>query len=742
MSLVSRRRALLAASRRGAPLRGGSVDAGLLRECCIAGARLVDPRGLRLRGVHVRGRLDLAGVDVGFPLVFDGCRFDEPLDLTGGSVRALAVTRSPRLPGLLANGLRVGGDLDLSGSRIAGAHTASGSNTARAAVWLSEARIGGRLLCLDTTIDAGSHGAVYGNRVHIEGNVRLVHGFTATGELRLRGARIAGSLDLSGAHLDHDGTALDLGEATIGGGLFLVPHAGTGRAPRTRGRIALGNAGIAGRLEIRDATLERAGQTALVAPRLSVGGPLTLEGACRVGGLDLSHGSFTTVTVGGGCVLAAPGRTALDLTGTEVRSDVTVEPGTEIDGTVRVSQAHIHGNLTLRGVTLRSPRPDGALISGSGVVVDGGVRLYGLRATGGFLAFRGAMIGSAFEAGGAVLDNPGRRTLGLRQAVVKSSVRLTDGFRSNGVVVLNRCVVEGRLNLQGGSFECPGPSAENPAGHAIQAVGATVRAGVYLRWDRVGPSVDFRGLTTTVLDDDPDRWPERFVVSGMTYDRFGNLSWDRAARLRWLRGQAEYDAGPYEQLARVFRRHGYAGDAEAILIERRHRERRAARRHRLAPRAVLDALYGWVVGYGYRPGRTVWLLLALLVAVAASLYVPDVSGTLRATDARGNTYAVDGRLATADQPDAGPPAPDARPSARTPRPDPCGDGQVRCFNPLLYAVDTVVPLISIGQRSTWYPSPYAPHGRLAEWWLNLATLAGWLLSTVFVLSFTRFTRSA
>jgi hypothetical protein len=34
----------------------------------------------------------------------------------------------------------------------------------------------------------------------------------------------------------------------------------------------------------------------------------------------------------------------------------------------------------------------------------------------------------------------------------------------------------------------------------------------------------------------------------------------------------------------------------------------------------------------------------------------------------------------------------------------CGDGKVRCLEPILYAIDTVVPLIDLGQRSTWYPS--------------------------------------
>ncbi len=69
-------------------------------------------------------------------------------------------------------------------------------------------------------------------------------------------------------------------------------------------------------------------------------------------------------------------------------------------------------------------------------------------------------------------------------------------------------------------------------------------------------------------------------------------------------------------------------------------------------------------------------------------------------------------------------------------------GQVRCFSPVLYTIDTVVPLVSLEQRSTWYPDPHAPGGSFMEWWLNAATLLGWVLSSIFVLSLTRLARAS
>jgi hypothetical protein len=159
------------------------------------------------------------------------------------------------------------------------------------------------------------------------------------------------------------------------------------------------------------------------------------------------------------------------------------------------------------------------------------------------------------------------------------------------------------------------------------------------------------------------------------------------------------------------------------------------------------------VGYGYRPSRVLWLLIGLPLLVTVSLEIPAANLTLRATDARGNVYATTGRLVTVDSVPAGASQPWSNASARRavtedfsdiarnqPHRDACGEGQVRCFNSLFYAIDTVVPLVTLGQRSTWYANPNAPSGPILEWWLNTAALIGWLLTSIFLLSFTRLAR--
>jgi hypothetical protein len=738
-----------------------TVQAALLRRCCHELRDQIDPRGLRLRNVVVLGPLDLAGLEVPFPLRFEECEFDSPLVVEGAELFELSLTGCPRLPGLLGNGLRLRRDLDLSRSQIAGAHWTSASTSKRAAVWLCESEIGGRLICLDATIDAQGDRAIQADRIVVGGAVRFIHEFSARGEIRLIGAHIGGSVDITGARIEAtDGPAVDLGGARVAGNVFVIEDP-NGRRPVIRGRFDMGSGRIAGRFVIRNAILaaradESMGSiyaksttvaTTISAERLSVGADVMLAGRCEVTGcIDLSMGDLSSVSIGADCVLQSPGRTALDLTNAEIRGAFRLHRRAVIEGTLRLESTVIRGSLGLHG---QLSRPENkSLVGGSAMTVDGDVYLDRLRAVGGRINFRSAALGSVF-ADHCELRNPGAYSLSLTHATVKGSVRLAGGFSSTGLVVLNRCLIEGRLQLAG-SFVCPKPTPANEHGHAVEAISATVRGGIDLGWKTVSPSVDFTDATTTFLADDPATWPERFAIAGLTYERFESpqgtkLSkvWDEGARSAWLGRQAEFDSGPYEQAAKVFREHGYTSEAEHILIAQRRHAGRVSRPHVIWPRRVIDAIYA-TIGYGYRPSRVLWVLAALLVLVIASLEIPAAQATLRANNGNGQVYAPSGLLIASTRPVGTQPPPGTQPSAGgrgSVHADSCGDGEVRCFSPVLYAIDTVVPLISLDQRTTWFPDPYARGGQLMLWWLNLATLLGWLLSSIFVLSLARLSRS-
>jgi hypothetical protein len=90
---------------------------------------------------------------------------------SGARLEELALTGCARLPDLLGNGLRVRRDLDLSRSTVTGAHGTSASTSKRSAIWLCESDIGGRLLCIDTSVLAGGERSLPAERLHVAGAV-------------------------------------------------------------------------------------------------------------------------------------------------------------------------------------------------------------------------------------------------------------------------------------------------------------------------------------------------------------------------------------------------------------------------------------------------------------------------------------------------------------------------------------------------------------------------------------------
>jgi hypothetical protein len=623
------------------------------------------------------------------------------------------------------------------------------------AIWLCESHIDGRFLCVGTTINATGMRAVHADRMIVGGAVRMVQGFSASRTIRMTGAQIGGNLDLQGAQVGSStGPAIVVNSAIVGGDFVLIPDP-LGNRPAIHGSIDMFMARISGQLLVRDATLEGSNPThprvrdpsaqkyrhAIHARQLSVGAEVVIEGESKITGeIDLAMSEASSLTVAGGSVIRMPDGTALDLTNAELRSDLTLSRDVTIHGTVRLTGAKIHGGLVMRGARLDSPDTRGelpTLIRAEGAVIDGDVELREMVASGGALRFRNAMLGGLVHADGARIINPGGYTLNLHQATIKGSVRLGEGFHSEGIVILNRCLIEGRLECTSGRFQGSALPANAQRDHAIEAISATIRGGIDLGWQSISPSVDFTNASTTFLADSPENWPLRFIISGFSYDRFqqpqGSASedtWDTDARCRWLARQMVFDSGPYEQAARVFRQHGYTSEAERVLIAQRRQARKFLRGRGAVARRTLDRVYGVVVGYGYRPGRVLWLLAALLIIVAASLEVPAARSTMRATSPTGAVYTTQGPLVPPDLP--------AKASQTI---DSCGNGQVRCFSPVLYAIDTVIPLISLDQRSTWYPDSDIRYGTLMQWWLDLSTILGWLLSSIFALSLSRLARS-
>jgi hypothetical protein len=245
------------------------ISADDLRRACLAPGARRDPFGIRIANASVQGVLDLRAASINVPVHFLGCAFSHAPLLDGAELHELVIAgggfaddrlsgvlESSLLPGLLANGIIVRRDLVLSGSTVTGAHSTSAAPMRTSAIWLTEARIGGRLLAVATSIETTADRAIQADRTVVTGDVRLVRGFRANAGVRLLAAQIGGSLVLSSATLDiRSGRALDVAEGSIGGSLFIVDDPDSGLRSAISGRVEMGRATIQGGLRIVNAQL-------------------------------------------------------------------------------------------------------------------------------------------------------------------------------------------------------------------------------------------------------------------------------------------------------------------------------------------------------------------------------------------------------------------------------------------------------------------------------------------------------
>ncbi|MGI5455613.1 oxidoreductase [Streptomyces sp. CA-249302] len=158
---------------------------------------------LRLVGARVSGRLNLGGTQIGCPMWFEDCWFDESVDLFGAETRTVAITGS-RIPGLEAGSTRIEGRLDLVRSTME-ANTVSSFHHRISALSIPHAHVTGGIFLNGAVLNAPEGWALSGGGLVADGGVFCRGGFVAHGEVRLLGAQLSGGLFMRGARLEHPG---------------------------------------------------------------------------------------------------------------------------------------------------------------------------------------------------------------------------------------------------------------------------------------------------------------------------------------------------------------------------------------------------------------------------------------------------------------------------------------------------------------------------------------------------------
>ncbi|MDF3297066.1 oxidoreductase [Streptomyces tropicalis] len=377
-------------------------------------------------------------------------------------------------------------------------------------------------------------------------------------------------------------------------------------------------------------------------------------------------------------------------------------PRCRFHGGVRLTDAHIGTDLLLSQAVVHRDR-NGRSIAADGMTVGQDLTAELLESYG-ELSLRSAKVGVSLSLRGARLAGPAARpALNAPQLTVERSLYLTPAGVGNpllsGVTPARGTRIQpfesrGGVRLDDGRF-----------GDAVDLERARFALGddqelslrrvqtPELRFLGERPQrgrVVLSGARIVNLVDRADSWPGagRLHMGGFAYENLVPQGpFPLTERLDWVAAAtAEYNPEPYERLAAVLRAAGEDEDAREVLLAKQRRRRETL------PLAAKSWGYvqDWTVAYGYRPGRAaVWM--AVLWA----------AGTLA--------------FARASHP---PVNPDGHPE----------------WNPALFALDLLLPVIDLGQVGQWQL-------RGIWQWLSAAMiLLGWILATTVAAGATRLLR--
>jgi hypothetical protein len=417
------------------------------------------------------------------------------------------------------------------------------------------------------------------------------------------------------------------------------------------------------------------------------------------------------------------GEDALRANGVHVDGDMQLNRRFRAEGRVSLQMATIAGYLLCSGGQFFNS--SGTALDAVRIAVGGSVHLnQGFHAKG-CVDLLGAKISGSLDCADGKFYAPHRTALDAERSTVGGNVSLR---RSpvDGNVSLRRCFwAIGEVNLRTatitGSLDCTGGQFRNRKGSALTADGVQVSRGIRL-YDgfRAKGAVVLESARVGELLDDEAGWPTpgHLRLDGFVYSSIATGPRDAKTRLAWLARQPSipFRPQPYQQLAKVLRESGHEADAKRVLIAK-ERERRKPRNlswlgrfwNRLLGIAIgygywlwpgliwagdwLGRFWNWLlwvtIGYGYRP----WLALFWAggwVAIGGFLFGWGYEKGI-VIPAKAEAYHSGKRTWQ---------EPEAYHSNKMTRQEPAF---YPAFNRWLYALDTLVPIINFGQKDYWAP---------------------------------------
>ena len=699
---------------------GGSLDlSAATLASLVSPGRVLDAGSITVEqhmfctgGFTAKGLVDLQGAHIRGSLLFSDATLSSPapsgMVLNGASMTVdqdVFCTGDFTADGTInLMGANIGMELDLHGATLT---KPAASETALNAESLT---VGQRILC---TEGFRANGLIDLQGAHVKGSVHLgdatltgpgssglvLHAasmtvdqdmncngrFRAEGTVNLRDAHVRGSLNFGDATLTADDPSRPALSAVS---LTVDQDMSCNGKFRTEGAVLLNGAKVGMELSFAGATLTRpdASGTVLSAPSLTVGqamfcsdgfqaeGTVNLQGARVDGSLIFDGASLKAATTPG---------TALSAPSLAVGQDMFCANQFQAEGTVNLQGAHVSGSLVLTSASMKGPDASGTVLNAPSLAVDQDMSCREFKAEG-MVNLQGANIGMELNLTGAKLKAPdeGTTALNANSLTVGQGMFCSNQFQAEGTVNLQGAHIKGSLTFDGATLQAGGEEST-----ALNARSLTVDQDL-----RCGSGFKASGVIvlcdahSSHFYDDKDSWPSSVQLEGFTYETLrAEPEVKPRERIRWLRRDGTgYRPHSYEQLGAAYRRAGYDDHSRRVAIAKQWHRRKAVN--------PLGKLWNWllylIVGYGYRTWLAgIWLLVLIVVGERAFAHA-----------------SADRLLVAAKDNPAQQPA----------------------LHAAVYALDLLLPIVSLGQDSAWIPFGWA------RWWVWGFVLAGWILTTAVV----------
>jgi len=694
----------------------------------------VHPRGVQVSGAKISGELNFTDREVPLPLGLERCFVPEPVSLSRCDLTSVTIskcwmhslqatqmavkhnvflTESSVTSGVYPLSAEIGGDFNLNGSRIEGpnamAVVADGLQCrggvilgdgfqANGMVRLTGASVG-RLACRGATFSNPGGDSLCVDGLRCRGTVSLVQ-VSSHGEFRLAGAQLGGQLVVVDCSFENPG-----GEALNAEGVRCRGDVMLSSDFSAQGTVNFMSAEVQRNFDCSGATLSAPNGDALIADGLraeivelgsgfSAQGQVRFVGA-RVRALQCTDGTFDG---NGGCALLAPQL--------KCETGITLAGNFRAIGEVQLGDSVVSGSVDLRGGQFEARQSEFA-IDAHGLSCRG--RMYlggGFKATGTVKILR-ATIDGGLDCRGGRFESVGGHALIADGLSCRGDVLLSEGFVAVGQVRLVGGSVSGALQLKDGEIK-------NEGDCALLLIGSRFERALFLI-GKIDGGLNLAAVRTQHFEWLRESWPtETTELGGFEYTTFDGS--ELSESIAWL-NRAEFSGHAYEVMAAAYRSSGETGAATKVLMARESRRVRGCGES-LGSRTLLW-LKGVTIGYGYRPMRAVLLLVILEGIGTTVFYFNQRIGHIVPRDlvSRGAT----GEKAT-------------------------GSVDYRSFHPLVYSLDTLIPVVDLGMESRWEPlrAKSTVVGRApwewGWWYLRLHVLLGWLFTTLSILGFTGLVR--